>query len=213
VSFLRRLLGGTRFEPDPDGVWPTVGGKLEALAAEAERVREDGAVLVLAHFESTLGAVRHVLGEHSAEPDHLTATDVREVVADPRVGAVTSALATRFTAAPAPVRAAPEASLSVLVAERYPTPDRDASVCAAASALPYRARVRFFLSLEDELIRRFCGARMQAALDALGLQADDELSHPMIARAVANAQRKVAKRTRADLDSASPADWFQVNLG
>lgn len=50
---------------------------------------------------------------------------------------------------------------------------------------------RFYLSLEDELMRLFGSERISAIMGKLGMQEGEDIQHPWINRAVANAQQKV----------------------
>ena len=50
---------------------------------------------------------------------------------------------------------------------------------------------RFYVSLEDELMRRFGGSRIASLMDRLGLEEDVPLEHGMVTRAIENAQEKV----------------------
>jgi preprotein translocase subunit SecA len=53
---------------------------------------------------------------------------------------------------------------------------------------------RFFLSLEDDLMRIFAGERVQAMMDRLGMEEDVPIEHRWVTRAVENAQKKVEER-------------------
>ncbi|MGC8540585.1 MAG: preprotein translocase subunit SecA [Phycisphaerae bacterium] len=53
---------------------------------------------------------------------------------------------------------------------------------------------RFFLSLEDELMRLFAGDFMLKALQSLGMKEDEAIEHGMVSKAVARAQKKVEER-------------------
>jgi preprotein translocase subunit SecA len=50
---------------------------------------------------------------------------------------------------------------------------------------------RFYLSLEDDLLRIFGSDRISGLLDKLGMDEDDPIEHNMISRAIENAQKKV----------------------
>jgi preprotein translocase subunit SecA len=50
---------------------------------------------------------------------------------------------------------------------------------------------RFFLSLEDDLLRIFGSGRITGIMDKLGMEEDEPIEHTMISRAIENAQRKV----------------------
>jgi len=49
----------------------------------------------------------------------------------------------------------------------------------------------FFISLEDDLMRRFGSDRIASVVDALGLRDDEPIEHNMLSKAIENAQRKV----------------------
>ncbi len=50
---------------------------------------------------------------------------------------------------------------------------------------------RFFVSLEDDLMRLFGSERITAIMDRLGWEEDQPIEHPQISRAIENAQKKV----------------------
>ncbi|MDF1615149.1 preprotein translocase subunit SecA [Desulfurivibrio dismutans] len=50
---------------------------------------------------------------------------------------------------------------------------------------------RFFLSLEDDLLRVFGSDRISGIMDRLGMEEDEPIEHNMISKAIENAQRKV----------------------
>jgi preprotein translocase subunit SecA len=53
---------------------------------------------------------------------------------------------------------------------------------------------RFFLALEDDLMRIFGGERMTGLMERLGLQDGEAIEHRLVTRAIANAQKKVEAR-------------------
>jgi preprotein translocase subunit SecA len=50
---------------------------------------------------------------------------------------------------------------------------------------------RFYVSLEDELMRRFGGSRIAGLMDRLGLEEDVPLEHGLVTKSIENAQEKV----------------------
>jgi preprotein translocase subunit SecA len=50
---------------------------------------------------------------------------------------------------------------------------------------------RFYVSLEDELMRRFGGSRLAGLMDRLGLEEDIPLEHGLVTKSIENAQEKV----------------------
>jgi preprotein translocase subunit SecA len=53
---------------------------------------------------------------------------------------------------------------------------------------------RFYLSLEDDLMRIFAGDRVTGMMRAMGLKDDEAIEHKMVSRSIENAQRKVEAR-------------------
>ncbi len=53
---------------------------------------------------------------------------------------------------------------------------------------------RFYLSLEDDLMRIFSGDRVKNLMDRMGLPDDEPIEHPWVSKSVENAQRKVEER-------------------
>ncbi len=50
---------------------------------------------------------------------------------------------------------------------------------------------RFYISLEDDLMRIFGSDRIATVMDKLGMQAGEPIEHKMVSRAIENAQKKV----------------------
>ncbi len=50
---------------------------------------------------------------------------------------------------------------------------------------------RFFLSLEDNLMRIFAGDRVKSIMQRFGVKGDEAIEHPWVTRAIESAQRKV----------------------
>ena len=53
---------------------------------------------------------------------------------------------------------------------------------------------RFYLSLEDDLMRIFAGDRVKNLMDRMGLPDDEPIEHPWVSRSIENAQKKVEER-------------------
>ncbi|MCU0682708.1 MAG: preprotein translocase subunit SecA [Polyangiaceae bacterium] len=53
---------------------------------------------------------------------------------------------------------------------------------------------RFYLSLEDDLMRIFAGDRVKTLMERLGMPDDEPIEHPWVTKSVENAQRKVEER-------------------
>ncbi len=53
---------------------------------------------------------------------------------------------------------------------------------------------RFYLSLEDDLMRIFAGDKVKNLMDRMGMPDDEPIEHPWVTKSVENAQRKVEER-------------------
>lgn len=53
---------------------------------------------------------------------------------------------------------------------------------------------RFYISLEDDLMRLFGGDRMQGLVEKMGLQEDEAIEHNLLTKSIENAQKKVEGR-------------------
>jgi preprotein translocase subunit SecA len=53
---------------------------------------------------------------------------------------------------------------------------------------------RFYLSLEDDLMRIFAGDRVKNLMDRMGMPDDEPIEHPWVTKSIENAQRKVEER-------------------
>jgi preprotein translocase subunit SecA len=81
--------------------------------------------------------------------------------------------------------------LHVLGTERHEARRIDNQLRGRAGRQGDQGSSRFFVSLEDELMRRFGGASIAGLMDRLGLEEDVPLEHPWVSRAIENAQQKV----------------------
>ncbi len=50
---------------------------------------------------------------------------------------------------------------------------------------------RFYLSLEDDLLRIFGSQRISGVMSRLGMEEDQPIEHSLISRAIENAQKRV----------------------
>ncbi len=53
---------------------------------------------------------------------------------------------------------------------------------------------QFFLSLEDDLMKMYGGERIAWLMDKIGLSEDERIEHPLLSKAIENAQKKVEAR-------------------
>ncbi len=53
---------------------------------------------------------------------------------------------------------------------------------------------KFFLSLDDDLMRIFGSERIASIMDRLGAEDGEVISHPLVSRAIGDAQKRVEGR-------------------
>jgi preprotein translocase subunit SecA len=81
--------------------------------------------------------------------------------------------------------------LHIIGTERHESRRIDNQLRGRAGRQGDPGSTRFFLSMEDELMRLFGSDRMSVIMQKLGLKEGDDIQHPWISKAVESAQRKV----------------------
>jgi len=84
--------------------------------------------------------------------------------------------------------------LHIIATERHESRRIDNQLRGRAGRQGDPGSSRFYLSLEDDLLRIFGAARIQGLMDRLGMEEGEPIEHSLITRAVANAQAKVEGR-------------------
>ncbi len=81
--------------------------------------------------------------------------------------------------------------LHILGTERHESRRIDNQLRGRAGRQGDPGSSRFYISLEDDLMKRFGGERMQAIMARVGLREDEAIEGALVARAIENAQKKV----------------------
>ena len=84
--------------------------------------------------------------------------------------------------------------LHILGTERHESRRIDNQLRGRAGRQGDAGSSRFFLSLEDDLMRMFGGERVKNIMDRMRMPDDEPIEHPMVTKSVENAQRKVEER-------------------
>ena len=84
--------------------------------------------------------------------------------------------------------------LHVIATERHESRRIDNQLRGRSGRQGDKGTTRFFLSLEDDLMKMFAGPTTLKILSKLGMKEGDAIEHPMLSRAVGRAQRKVEER-------------------
>jgi len=81
--------------------------------------------------------------------------------------------------------------LFILGTERHETRRIDNQLRGRAGRQGDPGATRFYLSLEDDLMRIFASERMASMMDSLGMSDDAPIEHSMVSKSIENAQRRV----------------------
>ncbi|MBN1842773.1 MAG: preprotein translocase subunit SecA [Deltaproteobacteria bacterium] len=81
--------------------------------------------------------------------------------------------------------------LHIIGTERHESRRVDNQLRGRAGRQGDQGSSRFYLSLEDDLLRIFGGERMSSIMERLGMEEGEPIEHRMISKAIENAQRKV----------------------
>ncbi|MFK7961637.1 MAG: preprotein translocase subunit SecA [Phycisphaerales bacterium] len=84
--------------------------------------------------------------------------------------------------------------LHVVATERHESRRVDNQLRGRSGRQGDNGSSRFFLSLEDDLMKMFAGKATLGLLSKLGMKEGDVIEHPMLTRSVGKAQRKVEER-------------------
>ena len=84
--------------------------------------------------------------------------------------------------------------LYIIGTERHESRRIDNQLRGRAGRQGDPGKSRFYLSLEDDLMRLFGGDRIDRVFDALGVEEDMEIQHNMLTKAIESAQSKVESR-------------------
>jgi len=84
--------------------------------------------------------------------------------------------------------------LHILGTERHESRRIDNQLRGRAGRQGDPGSSRFYLSLDDDLMRIFGGDRVKNIMDRMGMPDDEPIEHPMVSKSIENAQRKVEER-------------------
>jgi len=65
--------------------------------------------------------------------------------------------------------------------------------------------------LDEPLFSLFGGEKTIQLMRKMGMKEEEIIAHPMINRAIKNAQQKIASKVRAEVKADSAVDWFSKN--
>jgi preprotein translocase subunit SecA len=84
--------------------------------------------------------------------------------------------------------------LHILGTERHESRRIDNQLRGRAGRQGDPGSSRFYLSLEDDLMRIFAGDRVKALMERMGMPDNEPIVHPWVSKSIQDAQRKVEER-------------------
>jgi len=182
----------------PDVIYKTEKAKFHALIDEISHLHEKGAPALvgtisieksetLSSMLKRRGVPHHVLNAKHHEQE-------AEIVADAgQPGAVTIAtnMAGRGTDIKLGTGVTQKGGLHILGTERHESRRIDNQLRGRSGRQGDPGASRFYLSLEDDLMRIFGSERISKVMDTLGMKEDEPIEHKWISKAVENAQKRV----------------------
>lgn len=98
----------------------------------------------------------------------------------------------------------------VFIAEIYPTGSFYTQTVKTISSAG-KSVFKVVSHLDNPFFSHFGGDRLKALTVQLGMKSDEALTHPMIDRAISNAQSKTESGLAIERKAASMEEWFSIN--
>ena len=196
-----------------DKVWFDSERKLAGIVSDiSSEVAAGNNLLILSHFPIALTKLIQSLTEASIQHRSYSAYDVAQLC-EAAPGTVWVGSARAFQA-PSKLHASGpnKTALKILILEHHPRRSKDQALLDFAAQLSCEPEVRFYFSLDDPLLLHFNGDAIQRLFKKMGIDESESVSHPLITKAMANAQEKLESSVPQDLQAESIEDWFRYNL-
>ena len=183
---------------DDDAIYKTRREKLNAVIDQIEDLRKQGRpVLVGTTSVEVSETISRMLKRKGIPHNVLNAKQHQreaEIVAHAgEVGAVTIAtnMAGRGTDIKLGAGVVNKGGLFILGTERHESRRIDRQLRGRCGRQGDPGTTKFFLSLEDDLMRLFGSDRIASVMDRMGIKEGEVIQHPLITRSVERAQKKV----------------------
>ncbi|MFH7320163.1 preprotein translocase subunit SecA [Desulfurivibrio sp. D14AmB] len=182
----------------PDAIYKTLAAKYRAIVREIKELHEKGQPVLVGTINIDVSEkISAMLKKQKIPHAVLNAKQhdkEAEIVADAgQRGKVTIAtnMAGRGTDIKLGEGVAELGGLHILGTGRHESRRIDNQLRGRSGRQGDPGSSRFFLSLEDDLLRIFGSERISGIMDRLGMEEDEPIEHNMISKAIENAQRKV----------------------
>jgi preprotein translocase subunit SecA len=185
-------------EDYPDQIYKTELGKFHAVVREIAEKREAGRPVLVGttsiERSELLSELLHRAGiPHSVlnAKQHEREAEIVKDAGQSGVITIATNMAGRGTDIQLGPGVAELGGLHIIGTERHESRRIDNQLRGRSGRQGDPGSSRFFLSLEDELMRRFGSDRIGGLMERLGLDDDQPIEHGMISKSIENAQTKV----------------------
>ena len=185
----------------PDLIYKTKKAKYKAVGKLVEELHKKGQPVLIGTTSITqseeLSAVLHKRGIPHNVLNAKFHEKEAEIIADAgQRGAVTIAtnMAGRGTDIKLGEGVAELGGLFIVGTERHESRRIDNQLRGRSGRQGDPGESRFFLSLEDDLLRLFASDRISGMMDKLGMEEDEPIEHKLITNSIEHAQKKVEAR-------------------
>ncbi len=185
----------------PDVIYKTKRAKYKAVANEVEELHKKGQPVLIGTTSvvqsEQLSALLKKRGiEHSVLNAKFHEMEAEIIAGAGQMGAVTIAtnMAGRGTDISLGEGVKELGGLAIVGTERHESRRIDNQLRGRAGRQGDPGSSRFFLSLEDDLLRLFASDNIASIMDKLGMGEDDPIEHKLITRSIERAQKKVEAR-------------------
>jgi len=181
-----------------DVIYKNAAAKYRAVVREIKAMHENGRPVLVGTISIDISElISSMLKKEKIEHAVLNAKHHEreaEIIAEAgQVGRVT--IATNMAGRGTDIKLGPGVAdlggLHILATSRHESRRIDNQLRGRAGRQGDPGSSRFYLSLEDDLLRIFGSDRISGIMDRLGMEEDEPIEHSMITRAIENAQRKV----------------------
>ena len=186
---------------EPDAIYKTKRAKYRAVGQAVEGIHKTGQPILIGTTSITQSEeLSAILKKHGVDHNVLNAKyheKEAEIIKDAgQKGAVTIAtnMAGRGTDIQLGDGVQELGGLYILGTERHESRRIDNQLRGRAGRQGDPGRSKFYLSLEDDLLRLFASDNIASIMDRLGMDENDPIEHKLITRSIERAQKKVEAR-------------------
>lgn len=185
----------------PDVIYKSKKAKYKAVANDVEAIHATGQPILIGTTSITQSEELSAILQHKHIPHNVLNAKFHEqeaeIIADAgQPGAVTIAtnMAGRGTDIKLGEGVMEMGGLYIIGTERHESRRIDNQLRGRSGRQGDPGMSRFYLSLEDDLLRLFGSENISNIMDRLGMGEDDPIEHKLITRSIENAQKKVEGR-------------------